>query len=121
MSTAARTVVGGAFALSLLLVLMIAWDAYCAELRLEVRVQQLEAHVHALKDLQTGGTMTKIPESSDLSALEQAVWAAEYVRARAASMYEAQPPEPLRTHDIEAAIDHANYAVDDLRRVRELR
>lgn len=57
----------------------------------------------------------RIPESGDLSAVEQAVWAAEYVRVRAAHLHEAQ------NNRVDLAIDNANEAVDDLRRTRELR
>ena len=65
--------------------------------------------------------MTKIPCPGDLNAIEIAVWAAEYARERAARMYEAQPPEPMREHDVEAAIESANYAVADLREARNRR
>jgi hypothetical protein len=57
----------------------------------------------------------RIPASGDLSAVEQAVWAAEYVRVRAARLDEAQNDR------VDLAIDSANEAVDDLRRARELR
>jgi hypothetical protein len=115
MSTAARTVIGGVFALSLLLVLMIAWNAYCAELRLEARVGRLEGRVNAANNIQPGDSVSKIPAPGNLSALEQAVWAAEYVRIRAARVDHAQDD---RT---DLAIECANEAVDDLRRARELR
>lgn len=74
-------------ALVTLIVFTIAWDAYCAELRLEARVQRLEERVSAVEKLQPGGSMTKIPEYGDLSAIEQAVWAAEYVRVRAVHLH----------------------------------
>jgi hypothetical protein len=59
--------------------------------------------------------MKPIPYPGDLNPIELAVWSAEYVRARAARMYDAQPPEPLRANDVDLAIDSANYAVKDLR------
>ena len=66
-----------------------------------------------------------IPYPGDLNAIELAVWSAEYVRARAASLYgtctAAQPPKSLRDDDVDLAAASANYAVDDLRRVRERR
>jgi hypothetical protein len=53
-----------------------------------------------------------------LTPIEIAVWAAEYVRERAAHQYAAQPPENMKDHEIQTAIDSANYAVDDLRRAK---
>ena len=110
----AIVIIGAVQALFTIFVLMIAWDAYCAELRLEARVGRLEERVHAVESLRPRCSMTRIPESGDLSAIEQAVWAVEYVRARA-GLDEA--------HDdrVDLAIESANHAVDDLRHARELR
>jgi hypothetical protein len=109
-----KIVIGAALALLTLLTFTIACDAYCAELRLEVRVGRLEERVSAVDNMQPGDsrTVAKIPD--DLNAVEQAVWAAEYVRVRAARLHDAQNDR------IDLAIDNANLAVDDLRRAQEL-
>lgn len=57
----------------------------------------------------------KIPYLTDLNALEIAVWAAEFVRARA------KVSLPPHAAEIDQAIASANAALDDFRRARDHR
>lgn len=58
----------------------------------------------------------KIPYPGDLNPIETAVWAAEYVRARAERSRMAGPARP---DTVAAAVEEANHAVEDLRHARE--
>jgi hypothetical protein len=63
----------------------------------------------------------KVPYPGNLNTIETAVWAAEFVRVRAARQHEGQHPEPMHYSDLALAVDSANYTIDDLRRAKDHR
>jgi hypothetical protein len=77
---------------------------------------QANALAHAVETTAVQCTAERSLHPSDLNPIELAVWGAEYVRVRADRSAGSFPV--LRADDIAAAVEEANRAVGDIRRLR---